>query len=106
MVHSLNTIEEETIDACNFLIRNKDIIISDLKKEFDKQISNGRELHKGFGLSAFEEHMNVLLNEAIRDMYTFDKRFYISTETVLIVNDEPEVKELVNNIIKKVMGET
>jgi hypothetical protein len=107
MAHSIKaqTIEDEIIDALDFLIDNRKIIISDLKKEFNLKIKNGRTLHKGFKLQAFEKNLKSMLRSRVRDMYTFEKRWYLSTESAMLIESDLLIKAWTSKIIKEVLDE-
>lgn len=96
-------IEDEIVDVVEFLIRNKKVIISDLKKEYKEQIEEGRSYHKGFALRAFHTYIEDILCQRIRDMYTFSKRWYITSETVMLIDADDDVRKLVNKIIKEIV---
>ena len=100
---SMLGINEEIYDVCDFLINNESVIISDLKKEFEKRIKSGRALHQGFKRQAFEEHMKESLKQRIKEIYTYEKRYYMTSETAMIITCANDVVNLVNEIVNKVM---
>lgn len=106
MVHSLNRhLDDEIDDVVNFLLWNERVIINDLKKEFNKRIKLGREIHKGFKLKSFDNHIKGSLKQRIKEMYTFEKRYYITAETAMLIEEDKGVNNLVNIIIKNILEE-
>lgn len=98
-------IEDEIADACIYLIENYDIIVSDLKKELATKLAKGLELYKGFKRQAFIKAIKKDIAYRIREMYTFEKRWYMTSEMAMLIEANESVSNLTYQIIKEVLDE-
>lgn len=107
MAHSIQslTLTEEILDVLDFLIDNHKVIISDLKKEFKLRLEKGRNIHKGFKLQLFEQATSDAIQRRIKEMFSNEKQYYLSSETVMLIESDPLVKHRINKIIKEVLNE-
>ena len=95
------SIEEKTKDVRDFLLENQDVLVEEMKDQFNDSLRH-RFQHKGFYRKAFEGTISMRMREALRQSFSVNNS--LNAEEGLIICKESDIMDLMNDIIERSLG--